>query len=172
MKTLDILIKARALLASPERWCKGITFKFRIDSSNGKQEIAARCLIGAVMAAVLGKDLLCPRIMPEKEHRLVTAALEALLDLKKEAVLPGASSAHAVACWNDQPTTRHVDVLAWLDNAIAAVRAREQAERAQERMQALMTQACTGVNSDPFTPVFTPQSQELVTLPAKELEDA
>ena len=128
MKSSEILITARALINTPERWVKG-------------RKPGCWCAVDAIIVAtyyarphqeralqpLLGIELKVPdtweamalmRAMPSLPASVAcNAALEAL----KCAIGNG----HEIVSWNDAPERTHAEVMAAFDRAIAAEQAKE-----------------------------------------------
>jgi hypothetical protein len=92
MTTVDVLRDARALIDTPEKWCKGIM------RSGGR-----RCAVGAVSDATGGE-----MHMRESEANAAFGALAR------------AAGGRRIYLLNDDPKTTHADVIAAFDRAIAA----------------------------------------------------
>lgn len=97
MSAADTLRAARALIDTPEKWCKGAA---RIG--------CRRCIVGALLD-VAG--------YPRTEMRIYGPARNVLHDLVR------AQGHEVIDWWNDDPATTHADVLALFDRAIARAEA-------------------------------------------------
>ncbi len=98
----DVLVAARALIAAPERWCKGAVARTQggLPTTPCDPRAVAWCANGA-----------CICVAPN--DRLRWKALDALQE----------SSFRPVPSANDAPSTTHADILALFDKAIEATRA-------------------------------------------------
>jgi hypothetical protein len=99
----DVLVKARALIATPEKWTKGALARdaggigYRTDDVVGDRTFACYCAEGACVAAT-------PEIF------LARRAYDELCKF---------TNGPLVYEFNDSPATTHDDVLALFDTAIA-----------------------------------------------------
>lgn len=105
VKVLEILVKARELIATPERWTQGAYGRFLGDTFTAERVVTAEhvesfCLIGACLRASGDADLV-----------LDDSRLSAL----------GLGSYGQVLIFNDEHT--HAEVLARLDAAISKLQA-------------------------------------------------
>lgn len=103
MTTREVLVAARALIATPERWTKETSSWVR----NG---IECFCAIGAIGRAV--------------DHDHNAPATEDVNDALRAAMpawfLDRRTGRPSIVEFNDAPTTTHADVLQLFDRAIAA----------------------------------------------------
>jgi hypothetical protein len=98
-----VLINARKLIETPERWTKGAFWRDSDGNSNGRHEGAASmCAWGALRAA------------DETRGDLAYVA-EAL-------IMGGRFDDERIEDWNDEPSTTHADVMAAFDLAIQKAR--------------------------------------------------
>lgn len=110
---LSVLREVKAVLSTPKTWCKGHAAVNSVGEScnpvnQNPGDMACRwCLVGAIVKA-LGKQSGWPLNQQSNLARGVYKAVSA-------AVPPGWN----LASWNDAPKTKHKDVLALLDRAIA-----------------------------------------------------
>lgn len=93
----DDLIAARALIDTPEKWCKGA---FELDGH--------LCALGALRKATTGSARL-PNAAPGEFVRYIRARM--WIESKVSS---------GVEHFNDDPATTHADVLAMFDRAIEA----------------------------------------------------
>jgi len=89
----DDLIAAKALISTPDKWCKGI--------DSGKN--CVMWAVGRATGTMTGNN----NRWHEAEHALRKA-------------LPGHYGGHPVVTFNDLPETTHADIMALFDRAIAA----------------------------------------------------
>ena len=113
MTALDILIRTRELLATPESWTQGAyarTFDGTPLYSNGRTDdptITCRCLSGALLTA-------------SGCERFISVVSLAFLHAGELFALPATTTR---AAWNDHPMRQHSEVLALLDRAIVRAEA-------------------------------------------------
>lgn len=93
MTTVEILKAARAKIAKPENWCKGLAIKGN-----------ARCAMGALLA-----------VCDSQNGRMNSYESEIPLLLKRFVPVRYGQ----VAAFNDAPETTHAKILALFDMAIA-----------------------------------------------------
>ncbi len=91
MSLLNDLVATRALIATPDDWCKGVS----------KDAGGRHCMMGAA-----------EELFGQGSKR--TAAIFTAL----HAQIPAGGS--LPRCFNDNPTTRHADIMALFDRAIEA----------------------------------------------------
>lgn len=100
--TADVLRRARALIDTPEKWCKGALVRD-----------GAFCVRGALKTAISGS---------------IWAAFDPLLTRAEQALgFPGFDGVHSeprLPSWNNAPERTHADVMAAFDKAIALAEAR------------------------------------------------
>lgn len=100
-EVVDVLVRARALIASEDRWCRGSYSKLQDDG------FFAFCAVGAELQATRG-------IVDWSDE---SPSLLALI-----AALP--EGYDRISVFNDDPKTTHADVLALYDRAIEMERNR------------------------------------------------
>ena len=94
MTTKEVLIAAKALIDTPEKWCKG-----------SYQTIDGRyCAVGAA-------DTASPPVLAVREE-----VYDALVDTMPRWYI---SRRYIASSFNDARKTTHADVMAWFDRAIA-----------------------------------------------------
>lgn len=119
---LDDLKATRALISEPERWSKGASAK----DVNGwpvatlSSTAKTFCLDGACHLSTVGQS---GRLFASS----TSSFFQRYMDIQQalQAQIPSLSAGYIdYWTWNDRPSTRHEDVLAVLDRAIAAEEAR------------------------------------------------
>jgi hypothetical protein len=102
MKTSDILIAAKARIDSPEKWCKGVSWRTKSGDVTECSEIAYSCCGYGAITAVLSEDNRAS--MP---HIQANTTLELAI------------GGQLFSRWNDAPERTHAEVMAAFDRAIA-----------------------------------------------------
>lgn len=107
---LDDLKAARALISEPERWTKGVGARDWGGNcvTSDSKSAHSFCLDGACFRTTRGNAQVA-------RYETLSAAIQAQFS---------GIQGRTFWCWNDLATTRHEDVLAVLDRAIAAEEAR------------------------------------------------
>ena len=113
---LQVLVNARARIASPETWCKWHSARDRNgDFCEYHSDAACSfCSVGAIWAAA---HVL--RVGPLAPQGLSAHPVDEATTLLAQSV----RHVPSVAAFNDAPTTTHADVLKMYDDAIARLRA-------------------------------------------------
>ena len=102
MKAIDILKKARSLIAIPDAWTKRL-----MRNANG--DFLCYCALGAVMEAA-------PDGLADLEAEKACGMLAMALPKEHHTTSPGEMD--RVAIYNDAPRTTHRDILRVFDKAI------------------------------------------------------
>lgn len=105
MKVRDVLVTARELISTPDRWCQRVVALDRdgIPVDADEPDAFRRCAKGAVIAA--NGDQGIPM------YRRATLALSAIAAKRRSC---------CITCYNDTPGRAHEDILSLFDEAIAA----------------------------------------------------
>ena len=107
MKASEILIAARALIDTPERWVKG-------------RKPGCWCAGDAIMASLPRYTVPSIRWPPVPQYGVTNARNAALRALEC-----AIGNGHEIASWNDAPERTHAEVMAAFDRAIVAEQAKE-----------------------------------------------
>ena len=109
MKSSEILITARALINTPERWVKG-------------RKPGCWCAMDAIIVAPC-------YVRPHEAMALMRAIPSLAASVACNAALKALKCAigngHEIVSWNDAPERTHAEVMAAFDRAIAAEQAKE-----------------------------------------------
>ncbi len=109
----DVLLAARALIAEPEHWCKGVEARDErgVEVAPTDPDAYEWCVIGALDAA----NGVVPNVTWDGWDRYCDA-FSVLADLAQ-------TRFQSLSDFNDAPSTTHTDILALFDKAIEAMRA-------------------------------------------------
>lgn len=103
----DMLRKARALIATPDKWTQGAFARnangYRVDEKNAL-DVVSRCASGAIKAAC-------------RSHHDAGGVLAAV-SLKEVVMKHAATNRKIMSVWNDEPERTHAEVLQAFDRAI------------------------------------------------------
>jgi hypothetical protein len=118
MKTeIQILEEARAKIADPKNWTKGVLWRDaegqRVPPKEGPEKAVCFCMLGAIRAVVPGEEHIEER--SAAACRLWEAVNSRIVERKWQDHM-------VIADFNDAPTTTHEMVLAKYDEAIAMAR--------------------------------------------------
>jgi hypothetical protein len=118
LKPITVLRRARKLIADPKSWIKGAF----IGKRNGVQ---CYCALGA-LATGAGIKVKDGQTLSDAAGQSMPAEYYDAHQFLREEI--GSDFSGWTPCFNDAKSTRHADVLAVFDRAIAAAKAKEKAK--------------------------------------------